>query len=120
MEQDVTSFLPSIKVHQFPPIYSLCDSKIVVPKDGQIIDRRVAFLECPTCFGIDNFYSLEQSYHYEVVHCPGNQPPEHECRDMFGNKHTHPVSCAGISSAHFHVRCKCCDTIFFLSIPEKK
>ena len=120
MEQDVTSFLPSIKVHQFPPVYSLSRGRLVSPEDDSIIDCRVAFLECPTCLGIDNFYNLEPSYHYDTSHCPGNQPPEYECCDQLGNKHTHPISCAGISSPHFHIRCKCCDTIFFLSIPEKK
>ncbi len=121
---DITSFLPSIKLHSFPTIYNLSSSGLILPPDASsIIFSRKAFLECPTCHGIDDFYSCEKNAHYKIVHCIGNQAPEHEhkSRDILGNIHTerHAVACAGIVVPHFHVQCVCCEDIFFVALPER-
>ena len=121
MPDDVTSILPSIKVHHFPPIISLGVDGMRLPQNTEnMIVRRKALLECPTCLGIDDFYNCEKVHHYDSMHCPGGQPPEVECAGPLGlGKHTHQVACAGVNEAHFHVKCRCCDTIFFLGMPEK-
>lgn len=117
---DINSIIPSIKLHPFPTIlhYNF-DGKIVIPDQNVLTIKRTAYMECPICKGLDDFYSCERNAHYSAVHCPGNQPPEHEHQDILGNKHKHIVNCSGITQAHFHVKCNCCDQIFFVSLPER-
>jgi hypothetical protein len=108
MTDDILS--PTI-VYPFPKI-------INSPTDivGRIT-KREAFLECPTCLGIDNFYNCKEDVHYKAGFCKGNQPAELEHFDHTGQKCSHPITCAGILEPHFHVQCACCEKIFLLALP---
>lgn len=124
MTQDynLDSIIPSIKIHSFPPIENFTVSGMLIgPNDSNSrVNHRIANLECPTCFALDDFYSREKTGKFEAVFCPGNQPAEVEHVGLFGDKHKHAVVCAGVMVSHFHVSCACCGKQFLLAIPEKK
>lgn len=112
-QEDVTAILPSIKVHPFPDIHNFSPNETYLenPK-ASIVGSRKAFLECPICLGIDDFYSIEEGFHYKATVCQGNKEPVIECGD-----HEHRIACAGINHKHFHIFCYCCQSVFFLEIP---
>jgi len=114
---DISSLIPPIKIHPFPIIENLDRNKSLTSPAHATV--RKAYLECPICKGLDDFYNCEQNSHYRVIHCPGNQAPEHEHRDLLGNTHKHTVVCAGLNVPHFHVQCVCCDIVFFVSLPKE-
>lgn len=105
-EIDISSILPSMKVYPFPVIINLSKK------------AREAYLECPSCKGIDDFYSTQKTAHYSAKYCEGRQPVEVECENPIIGKHTHNVPCAGILEPHFHVLCCCCQSVFYLSLPN--
>lgn len=110
-EVSIDELLPSIRVEPFPEL-------VDINRFGRITSR-AAYLECPKCLAIDNFYSNPDKI-FDAIWCPGNLAPECEHEDVFGNKRKHQITCAPIAIPHFHVACQCCGNKFFLSIPEKK
>jgi hypothetical protein len=120
-DYDLSSIIPSIKVHPFPSFIDRTDSGIILDKISKTpIYNREALLECPTCLAIDDFYSRKKTGKFQSVYCAGNQPAEIERVGIFGDKHKHVAVCAGVMVAHFHVSCECCGKKFLLAIPDKK
>lgn len=118
--EDIASLLPSIQLYPFPKILNYSTSGDIIPSGyaGLVVARK-AFLVCPMCKGVDDFYKCQKDAHYHAAFCPGNQAPEHEHSDIFGNSHKHQVNCAGITVSHFHIRCICCESVFFLTLPKE-
>ncbi len=113
------SILPSIHVHDFPESYTIdIGGSFYRPQGPGIRVKRVAYLECAVCLAIYDFYSTEQNCNYDIFFCPGGQPPEITHTNILGGEHSHPVPCAGISAAHFHVKCSTCESVFLLGVPK--
>jgi hypothetical protein len=112
---DLSSIIPSIHVHPFPPIQLV--------KGDSFIDR-IAIIECPFCLAFGNAYEIdEKKSRFILVSCAGNLPPEYECVNSshLGFKpHTHTNICSSIKEPHFHVQCDICDERFYLSKPHKE
>ena len=109
---ELNSILNSVELRKFPEIFTVQ----LVKLDGRYISRK-AWLECPKCRGLDNFYNTSSEAMFSTAHCPGGLPPEVEHSDILGRSHTHLVSCSSINVEHFHVMCKICDHKFLLAIP---
>lgn len=115
---NMEQILPSIRLHKFPDIYTFNKDGVIIPfnSSGVAVTRK-AFLTCPTCMCLDDFYAV-QSYHFEMMWCPGGKAPTHDFTNpMTGKTETHTVSCSAFSDPHFHVRCVVCHNDFFVDTP---
>ena len=105
MTDEFNSVIPSHEVLPFP--------KIVY-----FTSQRKAFVTCPICQALDNFYDVSRTRLFNCLYCEGNKPAEVTHTDGSGREHTHPVFCAGIIEKHFHVGCRVCGYMFFVGMPE--
>jgi len=104
------ALLPSMAVRKFPSIKTAY---------GPYTANRIAFIECPKCFAMDNFFSLKKRRKFSSQYCEGNQPPEVKCKTPLG-EHTHICNCAGVTEQHLHVYCNVCQFISLWALPEEK
>lgn len=112
-DEQISSLITSSKVYSFPEVKHFTHNGCMVSSNTVGIETRKAFLECPYCFGLDDFYNTKEAIHYQPKFCPGNQPIEHEYEGKM-----HPVACGGVIEPHFHVFCSICSCVFLLSIPR--